>query len=74
MTEPLWDMCLVCRGDHKTRDHTPTLVDIAIKEERERIARKIEEMTFIEGNGEWDSTYSAEPGVSVKPLLEWLRR
>jgi hypothetical protein len=44
-----------------------------IAEDRERIARKIEVMTSME-HGEWDSTYSAEPGVMVEPLLAWLRR
>ena len=40
------------------------------REERERIVAKITEMMK---NGEWDTTYSAEPGVSVKKLLRWLR-
>jgi hypothetical protein len=48
--------------------------DAARAAEREEIARKIVEMTRLEGVGGWDSTYSSEPGVSVKPLLEWLRR
>jgi hypothetical protein len=52
------------------RDAGVTLAPEAL--DVERIARKIVEMTDT-GDGEWDSTYSAEPGVMVKPLLEWLR-
>jgi phage-related minor tail protein len=68
----------VKRAMHRTLDalyrKTKAERDAARAAEREAIAAKVEEMTRLEGVSGWDSTYSAEPGVSVKPLLEWLRR
>jgi hypothetical protein len=65
----LTDACVGDWGQEIT-----TIEQEAREDERRVIAAKIAEMTDIAGEGMWDSTYSAEPGVNVKELTEWLLR